>query len=129
MRNRFSALLDTSAMTLSALCIVHCLGGALVATFVAVSSGWMGHSVHLVGLALALPLAGVALWRGVQVHGQLGVALLGLFGIAMMAASIFAGHGGVTEIMLSVGGVVMLGAAHLWNMRAVRGNAGCEPSA
>ena len=105
MPKRFSTLLDKSAMTLSGLCIVHCLGGALLATFVAASSGWLGHYVHLVGLALALPLAGYALWRGVRVHGRTGVAVLGALGIGLMATSIFAGHGGTTEIMLSVVGV------------------------
>lgn len=129
MTRHFSSLLDKSAMTLSGLCIVHCLGGALLATFVAASSGWMGHYVHLVGLALALPLAGVALWRGVRVHGRIGVAVLGALGIMLMAISVFALHGGVMEIALSVAGVSMLAGAHLWNIRAARGNAGCEPAA
>lgn len=120
MPQRFSTLLDKSAMTLSGLCIVHCLGGALLATFVAASSGWLGHNVHLIGLAMALPMAAFALWRGVQVHGRFGVVALGAFGIALMAASIFAGHGGAVEIMLSVVGVSMLAGAHLWNMRAAR---------
>lgn len=120
MPKRFSSLLDKSAMTLSGLCIVHCLGGALLATFVAASSGWMGHYVHLVGLMLALPLAGVALWRGVSVHGRAGVAVTGALGISLMAVSVFAGHGGTAEILLSVAGVSMLAGAHLWNIRAAR---------
>lgn len=126
MSQRFSTLLDKSAMTLSGLCIVHCLGGALLATFVAASSGWLGHYVHLVGLALAFPLAGFALWRGVQAHGQMGVAVLGALGIMLMAVSVFAVHGGVFEIALSVLGVSMLAGAHLWNMRAAKGDAGCS---
>lgn len=126
MPKRFSTLLDKSAMTLSGLCIVHCLGGALLATFVAASSGWLGHYVHLVGLALALPLAGVALWRGVKVHGRVAVAVLGALGIMLMAISVFALHGSVFEIALSVAGVSLLAGAHLWNIRAARGNAGCS---
>ena len=129
MPKRFSSLLDKSAMMLSGLCIVHCFGGALLATFVAASSGWLGHHVHLVGLALALPLAGVALWRGVRVHGRVGVAVLGALGIVLMAISIFAVHGSVMEIVLSVVGVSMLAGAHLWNIRASRGIAGCSAGA
>lgn len=129
MSRRFSSLLDKSAMTLSALCIVHCLGGALLATFVAASSGWLGHNVHLVGLALALPLAGFALWRGVRSHGRAGVAVLGALGIGIMALSVFAGHGAASEIVLSVAGVSLLAAAHLWNIRASRGSAGCSTAA
>ncbi len=126
MSARLSTFLDKSAMTLSGLCIVHCLGGALLATFVAASSGWLGHYVHLVGLALALPLAGFALLRGVRLHGRIGVALLGAAGIMLMAVSIFVAHGSVLEIGLSVLGVSLLAGAHLWNMRAARGDGGCS---
>ena len=120
MSRRFSSLLDKSAMTLSGLCLVHCLAGTLLLTLFAVSSGWLGHGVHIVGLALALPLAAVALLRGVMAHGRTGVAWLGAAGIGLMAASLFIAHGGAGEILLSVIGVTMLGAAHLWNLRAGR---------
>jgi MerC mercury resistance protein len=120
MAQRFSSFLDKSAMTLSGLCLVHCLAGTLLLTVFAASSEWLSHNVHLVGLAIALPLAAVALWRGVAVHGRIGVAVLGAFGIALMAASLFIGHGASGEIALSVAGVILLGLAHYWNLRASR---------
>lgn len=120
MARRFNSFLDKSAMTLSGLCLVHCLAGSLLLTLFAASSGWLGHDVHFIGLMLALPLAAFALWRGVQVHGRIGVAVLGALGIGLMATSVFAGHGGATEIALSVAGVTLLGLAHLWNLRAAR---------
>jgi hypothetical protein len=118
---RFSSFLDKSAMTLSGLCLVHCLAGTLVLTMFAASSEFLSHNVHVVGLALALPLAAVALWRGVAVHGRIGVAVLGAAGIGLMAASLFIPHGGSGEVLLSVVGVSLLAAAHLWNLRASRG--------
>ncbi len=121
MPQRFSSLLDKSAMTLSGLCLVHCLAGALLLTVFAASSEWLSHNVHLVGLAIALPLAVVALWRGVAAHGRIGVAVLGATGIGMMTASLFIAHGGRGEVLLSVVGVALLGAAHYWNLRASRG--------
>lgn len=120
MARRFSALLDKSAMTLSALCIVHCLAGSLLLTLFAATGEFLGHDVHLVGLMLALPLAAVALWRGVMVHHRLTIALLGAIGIALMAASLVVGHGGAGEVTLSILGVALLGSAHLWNLRASR---------
>ena len=120
MSRRLSSFLDKSAMTLSGLCLVHCLAGALALTVFAVSSEWLSHNVHVVGLAIALPLAVIALWRGVAVHGRLGVAVLGALGIGAMAASLGIGHGGRGEILMSVAGVAMLGAAHYWNLRASR---------
>ena len=120
MSQRLSTFLDKSAMTLSGLCLVHCLAGALALTVFAVSSEWLSHNVHVVGLAIALPLAVIALWRGVAVHGRRGVAVLGAFGIGAMAASLVIGHGGRGEILMSVVGVAMLGGAHYWNLRASR---------
>ena len=120
MPRRFSSLLDRSAMTLSGLCLVHCLAGSLLLTVFASGGGWFGHDVHFYGLALALPLAAYALWRGVAIHHRLGVALLGATGIALMAASLFIGHGGAGEVLVSVAGVSLLGLAHWWNLRAAR---------
>ncbi len=116
---RFSALLDKSAMTLSGLCLLHCLAGSFLLTVFAASGGFFSHNVHAVGLALALPLAAVALWRGVALHGRARVAMLGFAGIALMAISLFAGHNG-NETLLSVAGVSLLGLAHIWNLRASR---------
>lgn len=120
MPQRFSSLLDKSAMTLSGLCLVHCLAGTMVLSIFAASGDWLGHNVHLVGLAIALPLAAVALWRGVTLHGRISVALLGALGIALMAVSLFIGHGGWGEILVSMTGVALLGLAHFWNLRASR---------
>jgi hypothetical protein len=121
MARRFSSLLDKSAMTLSGLCLVHCLAGSLLLTVFAAGGDWLGHNVHLVGLIIALPLAAFALWRGVAVHHRIGVAVLGAAGIALMAASLFVGHGHQAEVLLSVIGVSLLGLAHYWNLNAARG--------
>jgi hypothetical protein len=120
MFDRFHMILDKSAMTLSGLCLLHCVAGSLLLTVFAVSGAWLGHGVHIIGLMLALPLAAVALWRGVGIHGRLGVGVLGAGGIALMATSLFIAHGGRGEVLVSVMGVSLLGLAHFWNMRAVR---------
>jgi hypothetical protein len=120
MTRRFSSLLDKSALTLSGLCLVHCLAGSLLLTVFAVSGDWLGHNVHLVGLLLAMPLAAVALWRGVRLHGRIGVALLGGLGLFLMTASLLVSHGNMLEVVVSVIGVSLLAVAHLWNLRASR---------
>jgi hypothetical protein len=115
-----SPVLDRLAIFLSGLCLVHCLLGAMLLSGLALAGGMLGHDVHVVGLALALPLAAVALWRGLRVHGRLGILLVGIVGIGLMAASVFMAHGGSLEMALSVGGVIVLALAHVWNLRAVR---------
>lgn len=107
-------------MLLSAICLVHCLGGALLLATLSVAGGWLSHELHAIGLAVAMPLAAVALWRGVQLHGRWDVVALGALGIGLMAGSLFAAHGARAELWLSVLGVSVLAAAHVWNMRAVR---------
>ncbi|WP_439532874.1 MerC domain-containing protein [Polymorphobacter sp.] len=121
MNSPHSPLLDRLAIFLSGLCLVHCLLGALLVASMAVAGNMLSHEVHVVGLMLALPLAVLALWRGVRVHGRLGIVLVGVIGIGFLSASIFMPHSEETEIMLSVAGVVVLGAAHVLNLRATRG--------
>ncbi len=120
MSHRFSSWLDRSAITLSGLCLVHCLVGSLLLTAASLSAGLLSHNVHAIGLAIALPLAAFALWRGVTLHGRFGVAVLGASGIALMAVSLLVGHGAPSEVLLSVCGVGLLAGAHWWNLRASR---------
>jgi hypothetical protein len=115
-----SSLLDRAAILLSGFCLVHCLAGALLVASLTVAGGWLSHDVHAVGLLVALPLAVVALWRGMQIHGRWEVVALGAVGIVLMATSLFAAHGERFEIGASVAGVIVLALAHFWNMRASR---------
>ena len=122
MASRSTSWLDRSALTLSGLCLVHCLAGSVLLAVASVGGGFFSHRVHAVGLALALPLAVFALWRGAQQHGRRAVLVLGGCGVALMAASLAVGHGG-SETRLSVIGVSLLAAAHLLNMRWSRPHA------
>jgi hypothetical protein len=115
-----SPLLDRLAIFLSGLCLVHCLLGTLLVASMAVAGDLLSHEVHIFGLFLALPLASMALWRGFMVHGRVVIVAVGVAGVGLLAASVFVAHSGNTEILLSMAGVIVLGAAHLFNMRAVR---------
>lgn len=104
-------------MGLSGLCVVHCLAGSVLLAGLSATGGLWNHEVHAVGLALALPLALFALVRGVRLHGRALVLLLGGGGLALMAGSLLLAHGTRAEVGASVCGVLMLGAAHLLNLR------------
>lgn len=101
---------------------MHCLAGSVLLAAASVGGGFLSHRVHAVGLALALPLAVFALWRGVQQHGRHAIVVLGGVGVGLMAASLIVGHGS-SETMLSVSGVTFLAAAHLLNLRWSRTHA------
>ena len=111
--------IDRAAMGLSALCLVHCIGGTLLLAVLSSTGGLLfSHQIHAVGLALALPLAAFALYRGVRAHGRWLVAALGIAGLAAMAGALAEPHGQPSEIILTVCGVVLLASAHLTNLRS-----------
>lgn len=109
--------IDRSAVSLSGLCLVHCLLGSVLIAALSGASGFWSHNVHAVGLTIAMPLAVVALWRGVQQHGRWVVAVLGFAGVALMAGALFAVHGNPAEVLMTVCGVTLLASAHLLNLR------------
>lgn len=117
MASRQQSWIDRSALTLSALCLVHCIAGSLLLALLSIGGGIFSHSVHAVGLAFAVPLAAFGLWRGAQRHGRWQVLALGSAGLALMAASLWLAHGQLNEIGVSICGVTLLGAAHLLNLR------------
>lgn len=109
---------DRSALGLSGLCLVHCLIGSLLLAALSVSGGFLvNHQFHVIGLAVAIPLAAFALWRGVVVHGRWLVAAIGGVGLALMVVAQFSTHGAAEEIFYTVIGVSLLGIAHLLNLR------------
>jgi hypothetical protein len=115
-----NTLLDRLAIGLSGLCLLHCMAGFVLLSLFALSGDLLDHRVHIVGLALAMPLAAVALWRGWRQHGRASIALFGILGLVLMAASVAVGHGQMTEMLLSMVGVTLLAVAHWRNLRALQ---------
>jgi hypothetical protein len=109
--------IDKSAVSLSGLCLVHCLAGSLLLILASSAGGLFNHWIHAVGLMIAMPLAAVGLWRGWKRHGRGGVLAVGGLGLALMAAGLFVGHGNMIEVVFTVAGVTLLGSAHLFNLR------------
>jgi hypothetical protein len=111
-------LVDRLAIALSALCVVHCLGTALVVGAFAVAGAAFSHDVHSLALAIALLLGILALGGGLLRHGRLGPSLIGGAGLALMAGALAVGHGSL-EVMLTLFGVTLLAFAHYRNGRVV----------
>jgi hypothetical protein len=117
MAERLSLWIDKSAIGLSGLCLIHCLIGMLLLAALSTGAGGLfGHTVHQVGLAIAMPLAIVGLAIGVRRHGRWLVAAIGGLGIGFMAGAVWSAHG-AGEVFYTVIGVVLVALAHLLNMR------------
>ncbi len=119
MKPSLTSLLDASAISLSSLCLAHCLllpvAVALVPVLgVASKAEW----VHLAFVAMAAPLAALALWRSHR-HRPLPPPLWALAAVGL--AGLLAGATGwpvhAWETPVTVAGSLLLASAHVWNWR------------
>ena len=116
MTDRPPPLADGIAVSASLLCLAHCLALPLLAAALPAFTLLIGHSllVHLLLLALALPLGLWALGRGRRHAGPMPLRL-GLVGFALMGAALLLPEGG--ERALTVAGVSLVAVAHWRNWR------------
>lgn len=111
--------IDRAAIGLSGLCLVHCIGTAVLVMVVASAGGLLvDPRIHEAGLAVAILLGIVGIGRGAMEHGFLLPVAIGSLGLGAMAGSLTLAHG-FEEIAYSVLGVLVLALGHDLNRRAV----------
>ena len=113
-------LVDGWAMGLSGLCLAHCLVLPVAAALLPVLGAWArAEWVHLVFVAVAAPMAAVALLRPARGRAPpSGMVALGVLGVACLAAGAFGPP--AAETTITVAGSLCLVTAHLWNVRRRR---------
>jgi hypothetical protein len=112
--SRFERL-DRMAITLSGLCMVHCLATAVALGLVASAWQLLGAPwIHEVGLSLAMLLGGLSLGRGVYEHGFMMPSAVGGLGLGVMAGALTMPHDG-GEAVFTVLGVGILALGHQLN--------------
>jgi hypothetical protein len=110
--------LDRAGITLSALCVVHCL-----ATIVLVSALGLGGEllsdpiIHEVGLVLAMIVAAVAIGWGALKHRRPAPFVTAMTGLTFMGGALAVPHG-YEEAMLTIIGVALVSLGHILNLRA-----------
>ena len=110
--------LDRMAVGLSGLCVLHCVLSVLLVAALSLSSSFLADPrIHEYGLIGAVMLAAIALGQGYARHRAVRPALVGLGGLALMTAGLFAPHGWL-EVVITIAGVSVLALAHLMNSRA-----------
>ena len=110
--------LDGIAVSLSGLCLVHCLATAVLLAFVSAAGGFLGAPViHEVGLTLAMVLGAIALGRGIMEHGFMMPSAIGGLGLGVMAGALTLPHDG-SEALATVFGVMILALGHRLNAMA-----------
>jgi len=116
---------DKTAISLSALCLVHCL---LVPSFLVFLSGYVSLSynnelIHYVILLIAIPVSLYALITGVRNHKSYRFLYLGLTGIISFILAVTLGAqmwGEVGEKVLTTVGALLVAISHFKNYRLCR---------
>lgn len=116
---------DQFAIALSAICIVHCLAVPVVVAVLPIAAISFGENEHFHGLMLWLvvPTSVVGFGLGYRLHRIAGIVALGAIGVIVLAAVAVYGHSSwseTAEVIVSVGGSLLLAAGHWLNFRAVR---------
>src|SRR5439155_3024984 len=110
--------LDRIAMGLSGLCLVHCIGTAVLLGLLASAGGLLGRPIiHEVGLSLAMIIGAFALGRGILEHGFVMPSAVGALGLGVMAGALSLPEGG-HEPIYTVVGVMILALGHRLNVMA-----------
>lgn len=116
---------DKTAISLSALCLVHCL---LVPSFLVFLSGYISLSynnelIHYAILFIAIPVSIYALIAGVKNHSSYTYLYLGLLGILTLILAVTLGvqmWGDAGEKILTTIGALLVAISHFKNYRLCR---------
>jgi hypothetical protein len=99
---------------------VHCLATLLLVSALGLGGHFLlEENIHRIGLLLALIVAAVAIGWGLMRHGRMLPFLVALAGLALMAAALVVPHG-TNEFLLTLVGVALVSAGHVFNLRAAR---------
>ena len=116
---------DKTAISLSALCLVHCL---LVPSFLVFLSGYISLSynnelIHYAILFIAIPVSIYALIAGVKNHSSYTYLYVGLLGILTLILAVTLGvqmWGEAGEKILTTVGALLVAISHFKNYRLCR---------
>ncbi|RVT41214.1 MerC domain-containing protein [Sphingobium algorifonticola] len=106
-------------MMLGGVCLVHCLALPLLFALLPGIGGLLPghHFVHILLLAIAMPISGLALYNGWRRRGDRLAPVMGGIGLMVLSAALIVGEAGETPITMT--GSLLLVAAHIRNWRAL----------
>lgn len=113
---------DAAAVSLSGLCLAHCIALPVAAALLPSLASWtQAPWLHWAFVALALPTTAAALlrtWRARTLSPA--VAAAAIAGLALLALGASEAFGEALEVPVTVAGSVVLASAHIANWRAHR---------
>jgi len=110
--------LDNVAVTLSALCLAHCLALPLVVAGLPFLAQYSEGHLHAQILVVVLPLSTLALALGFRHHHNLRIILGGAAGMLLLIIGATVAHqqlGVTADRAFTIAGSLTLGTAHFFN--------------
>jgi hypothetical protein len=120
--------LDSIAVGLSMLCLVHCLALPLVVIGVPLLAQFAETHLHYQLLLVVVPLSGVAFGIGYRRHQNPRILVAGALGLGLLIVGATVAHsqlGLLADRLFTIAGSLLLAAAHWKNSR---GSVRCEPA-
>jgi len=118
-----SDMLDKAAVTLSGLCLLHCLLLPVIITVLPFFGQFSERHLHAEMLVIVLPISLIALTIGFRRHADKRVVGWGIAGLLLLIVGATLAHnlyGIVADRMLTITGSVILAVAHYRNSRLSR---------
>ena len=113
--------LDKAAIWLSVLCLIHCLSVPAAFLLAPSLSAWLDATetqTHWLLFGLAVPISGVALYRGYLRSPNRFTISVGGVGLILMLLAVLHLLGEDQEIFLTTLGVILVMVAHIRNLHA-----------
>lgn len=115
-------VLDVLAISISGLCVIHCLMMPLVLVLLPILSGslFAGEEFHQFLIWVILPTSSAAFLLGCRRHKDTYVLMFGITGMLVLLIGAFWGHdlvGEWGERLLTVAGGLLLASGHVRNFR------------
>ena len=123
--NRGRKYMDTAAVVLSGVCMLHCLALPIALTILPIVNVTLldESTFHLIMMVVILPISVIALTIGCRQHKDKLTLTLGSVGLLILTLTAIFGHNllGLTgeRIVTSIGGLI-LAAAHIQNYLCCR---------
>ena len=117
-------IIDNLGITISSVCAIHCV--LLPAIFIIAPYSFLAsHEFHEALIYFILPCAVIAFTLGCRKHGDIKVALMGSFGIILLASSILLHEVFHSEehsqelitVLMTIAGSIMLILSHIRNRK------------
>jgi len=126
-----SASLDKSAITLSVLCLAHCLLLPLVTVLLpTVIATTMDQEIfHTLMVICVLPISIYALTMGCKKHNKMSIGLYGGLGLIILASALLFGEsylGEMGEKGLTTLGAIVIVFAHIQNYKLCQKSKSCS---